>query len=98
MKDYFQTLLFIYFRKKFHFVTCSAVLVRQLLQQISYAGRLNKFSTKARGMSTHCTVTFFFCKRNLTYMKAKVKGRCCTTLTPQLVKLLYVAPPDSDTG
>ena len=50
---------FVFFSTKFHFVTCGAVLVRQLLQHMSYAGRLNQFITKAQGMSSHCTVPSF---------------------------------------
>lgn len=73
------------------------MLFRQLLQQISYAGKLNQFSTKAQGISSHCTVPPF-CERILTNMTAPVKVRCCTTLTPQLVKLLFVATPESDTA
>lgn len=88
---------FIFFRTKFHFVTCGAVLFRQHRKQESYAGRLNQFATKVKGMSSHRTASSF-CERRLTNMTAAVKVRCCTTLKPQLVKLLFVATPDSDTA
>lgn len=71
---------FIFFHTKFHFVTFGAVISRQLLQQISYAGRLNHF-TKAQVMSSHCTASYFV-KETLTNMTAAVKVRCCITPTP----------------